>query len=124
MADWQFSVLVALLLWILWRTRVAARTSPWLRDALLRKMFEQLNSIEARQRGVPDSDIEKQTELWWHDELSREAGRPKGWPWPWAARPTCGPWCHSDWNMRGIARLDEIERDVQYYKEKAEKLDI
>jgi hypothetical protein len=124
MAGWQFLVVVALLLWVLWRTRVAAQSPPWLRDALLRRVFEQLNGIEAKVHGIPLAEIEKATELWWKGQLAVESVRAKGWPLPWAVRPTCGPWCHSDWNTRGSERLSEIERDVQYEKSKAEKIDF
>ncbi len=123
MADWQFLVLVALLLWVLWRTRVAARTRPWLRDALLRRVFEQLNGIEAKVYGIPRAEIERANELWWQGERRSEAGRPKG-IWPWSARSKCGPWCHEDWNTQGISRSDEIEIEVRLEKERAEKIDF
>jgi hypothetical protein len=121
LADWQFYVLAGLLVWNLWRTRTVAQTSPWLRDALLRRIFEQLNRIEARQKDVPLTEFEQETQRWWGNEIGREAGRPKGWPWPWAARPTCGPWCHSDWQTRGVGRLDEIKYESTRTQQKAEE---
>jgi hypothetical protein len=86
MADWQFLVLVALLLWIVWRTRSVAQTSPWFRDALLRRVFEQLNRIEARQQDVPFARIEQERNEWWENEIAQERGR------PWTARRHRGPW--------------------------------
>lgn len=62
MADWQFLVIVFLLLLILWRTRAVGQTSPWLRDALLRRIFDQLNQIEAAVSQVEVSEIEKWAE--------------------------------------------------------------
>lgn len=121
MADWQFGVLVILLVAILWRNRDVGQTSPWLRDALLRRMFEQLNCIEAKVCGIPIADLEKETELWWQGEASCEAGRSKGWPWPWAERPKCGPWCHRDWNTRGFSRLDEIEYERTHPHQESEE---
>jgi hypothetical protein len=38
--------------------------------------------------------------------------------------PNVRPVCHSDWNTRGIQRLDEIEIEVRHEKEKAEKSDF
>lgn len=105
MASWQFLVLVALLLWILWRTRVVAQTSPWLRDALLRRMFGQLNDILSVVSHVPSNliDPEQEEEEWWQLEIAKNAGK------NWWERRRCGPWCHSDWNTPGITRLDEIK---------------
>jgi hypothetical protein len=96
MEDWQFLVLLMLLLWILWRTRVTAQTSPWLRDALLRRMFNQLNHIEAAVRHVDVSEVEEETENWWSNEAAWNRGRPR------TERRRCGPWCHRDWRTPGI----------------------
>ncbi len=105
MTNWQFGVLVVLLIWIIWRTRVAAQTSPWLRDALLRRVFGKLNDILSVVTQVPSSliDREEEEEGWWQAEIRSNAGK------RWWQRRRCGPWCHSDWNVPGISRLSEIE---------------
>ena len=117
MASWQFFVLVALLLWILWRTRVVAQTSPWLRDALLRRMFGQLNAILASVTQVPSSliDRDEEEEKWWHAEIRQNAGR------NWWERRQCGPWCHSDWHTPGISRLDQIECERTHPHQQSEE---
>jgi len=43
MTNWQFAVLVVLLLWIIWKL-----PSPRAVDAEVNKMFKQLDDIEAR----------------------------------------------------------------------------
>jgi TPR repeat protein len=90
-------------------------------------MFEQLNRIEAKVRDIHVFDlpgtiagIEQETELWWEGERRVEAGRPKG-IWPWSPRPKCGPWCHRDWNIKGISRLDEIEYERTHPHQETEE---
>jgi len=118
MENWQFFVLVALLVWILWRTRVVASTSPWLRDALLRRVFGQLNSIlSAVMTQVPSSLInhEAEEENWWRAEIRSNAGK------NWWERRQCGPWCHSDWHTPGISHLDEVEYERTHPHQESEE---
>jgi hypothetical protein len=81
MEGWQFGILAFLLIWILWRTRSIAQTSPLLRDALRRRIFEQLNRIEAQQRGVPVADVEKEDDEWWQSTAAYQRAWPRRWPW-------------------------------------------
>jgi hypothetical protein len=117
MADLQFLVLAGLLLWLLWRTRVVAQTSPWLRDALLRRVFTQLNNILSAVTQIPSSliDYEAEEEAWWQTEIRRSNG--KGW----LERRRCGPWCHPDWSTPGIARLDEIRYKHEHPHQESEE---
>jgi hypothetical protein len=118
MANLQFLVLAGLLLWLLWRTRVVAQTSPWLRDALLRRMFGQLNDILSVVTQVPSSliDREEEEENWWRAEIRLNAGK------DWWERRRCGPWCHADWNTPGISRLNEIEHKRTHPHQESEEL--
>ncbi len=50
---WQFLIVVALLAWIIRRL-----PTPWVTDMYMRRIFDQLNAIEAHTRGVPVEDIE------------------------------------------------------------------
>lgn len=117
MADLQFLVLAGLLLWLIWRTRVVAQTSPWLRDALLRRMFEQLNNILSAVTQAPSSliDYEAEEEAWWQTEIRWHNG--KGW----LERRRCGPWCHPDWSTPGIARLDQIRYKHEHPHQESEE---
>ncbi len=117
MKDLEFLVLAGLLLWLIWRTRVVAQTSPWLRDALLRRMFEQLNNILSAVTQAPSSliDYEAEEEAWWRTEFRWNAG--KGW----LERRRCGPWCHPDWSTPGIARLDEIRNKHEHPHQESEE---
>jgi hypothetical protein len=82
MAIWQFTVLAGLLVLILWRMPRRDR-----RDMILRRIFLQLNTIEAGSRGVPVSDVEKETATWWINEMACARGKPL------LASRRCGPWC-------------------------------
>jgi hypothetical protein len=115
MTDLQFTVLAGLLLWLLWRTRVVAQTSPWLRDALLRRIFEQLNDIISVVTVIPLNDLQRDEETWWQTEIRRHNG--KGW----LERRRCGPWCHPDWSTPGIARLAEIEYERTHPHKESEE---
>jgi len=125
MADWQFGVMVVLLLVLIWRTRAVAQLSPWHRDALLHRLFAKLNGIEAAilQGRLRVGEIEKDDELWWLTERKKEMGRPKGWPW--GVRRKSGPWMREDWNTPGVRRLDEveIEHEARRKKEASENAD-
>jgi hypothetical protein len=117
MANWQFGVLVVLLVWIIWRTRVVAQTTPWLRDALLRRIFGKLNAILSAATQVPTDlfDPALEDESWWLDEMNWNGGK------PWWHRRRCGPWCHSDWQTPGISRAQEIEYERTHSHEESEE---
>lgn len=71
--DWiQFFIIVALLLWIVWRLppRIA-------QDVLMRRLFMQLNQIESNASGVSVEGIE---EKWIDYQVARMAAN-KGAPW-------------------------------------------
>jgi hypothetical protein len=59
MTDWEFGVLVVLMLWILWRVPVA-----WRQWMVLRRIYRQLNLIEAHVRNVPLAEVEKEWDSW------------------------------------------------------------
>jgi hypothetical protein len=67
--SWEFVVLVALLLWILWRVPVAWRT-----NIVLRRLWRQLNIIEAHVRHVPLDDVEKEWDGWEENVLAARKG--------------------------------------------------
>jgi hypothetical protein len=71
--DWlQFFIIVALLLWIVWRLppRIA-------QDVLMRRLFMQLNQIESNASGVSVEGIQ---EKWIDCQVARIAAN-KGAPW-------------------------------------------
>jgi hypothetical protein len=55
MTMWQFLMIVALVGWIIRRL-----PTPCVTDMYLRRIFHQVNVIEARDRGVPREEIEKE----------------------------------------------------------------
>jgi hypothetical protein len=69
---WQFLIIVALLLWIVWRLppRIA-------QDVLVRRLFMQLNQIESAASGVSVDGIEQK---WLDYQLAKIAAN-KGAPW-------------------------------------------
>ena len=115
MADLQFLVLAGLRLCLVWRTRVIAQIPPWIRDALLRKIFEQLNGIESLLLHAPDGLVEETAERWWINEKIQQAGK------SWYERRRCGPWCHEDWHTPGIRRAVEIDNERQHRGWKSEE---
>lgn len=115
MADLEFLVLAALLLWLIWRTRVIAQIPPWIRDALLRKNFEQLNGIESVLTTAPQWMVEEEAESWWINEKIQHAGK------SWYERSRCGPWCHEDWHTPGIRRAVEIDNERKHRGWKSEE---
>jgi hypothetical protein len=71
--DWiQFFIVVALLLWIVWRSppRIA-------QYVLMRRLFEQLNQIESTLSGVSAEAIEQK----WVDYQAAKIAANKGAPW-------------------------------------------
>jgi hypothetical protein len=69
---WQFLIIVALLLWIIWRLppRLA-------QDIFVRRLFMQLNQIESASSGVSVDDIEQK---WVEYQIAKIAAN-KGAPW-------------------------------------------
>jgi hypothetical protein len=67
--SWEFVVLVTLLLWILWRVPVAWRT-----NLVLRRLWRQLNIIEANVRHVPLDVVEKEWNGWEEDARAARKG--------------------------------------------------
>jgi hypothetical protein len=71
--DWlQFFIIVALLLWIVWRlpSRIA-------QDVLMRRLLQQLNQIESGASGVSVDGIEQK----WMDYQVATIAANRGAPW-------------------------------------------
>lgn len=68
----QFFIIVALLLWIVWRLppRIA-------QDILMRRLFQQLNQIESNASGVSVEGIEQK----WIDYQVAKMAANRGAPW-------------------------------------------
>jgi hypothetical protein len=71
MEFWQFALILILQVWLLWRS-----PTPWRTDAVLRRVFAQLNRIEAHLRGVPLTSVEQEADDWWETQRARKKGRP------------------------------------------------
>jgi hypothetical protein len=69
---WQFLVIVALLLWIIWR--LPPRIGQYV---LMRRLFEQLNQIESAAGGVSVDGIAQK----WIDYQEAKFATNKGAPW-------------------------------------------
>ena len=68
----QFFIIVALLLWIVWR--LPPRIAQYV---LMRRLFEQLNQIESTMSGVSAEGIEEK----WIDYQKAKISANKGAPW-------------------------------------------
>src|SRR6267154_1296891 len=79
--SWEFVMLVALLLWILWRVPVAWRT-----NMVLQRLWRQLNIIEAHVRHVPLEDVEKEWYGWEEDLLAARKGSSWWERLPWGPK--------------------------------------
>jgi hypothetical protein len=66
---------------------------------------------------IPSSLInrEEEEQKWWHAEILSSRGK------SWWERRKCGPWCHEDWNIPGINRLDEIEFERTHPHQESEE---
>jgi hypothetical protein len=67
--DWEFGIVIVLLLWILWRVPVAWRT-----EMILRRIYRQLNLIESHARNVPLAVVEKEWDVWCENAMLRREG--------------------------------------------------
>lgn len=74
----EFAVVVALLVWILFRMAV-----PWRADMIYALLFKKLNRIEAHLRGVPVEQIDRELAMELEDIESSERGRPWFGSRPW-----------------------------------------
>ena len=70
--NWEFGVIILLVLWILWRLPAAGR-----REMLILKLQRQLHVIEAQLRGVPLNVVEQE----WGDWLETAVLKREGAPW-------------------------------------------
>jgi len=67
--DWEFGVVIVLLLWILWKIPPARRT-----NLVFWRICRQLNIIEARTRDVPLAVVEEEWDSWFEDKVSARKG--------------------------------------------------
>jgi hypothetical protein len=67
--DWEFGIVIVLLLWILWRVPVAWRT-----EMILRRIYRQLNLIESHVRNVPLVVVEEEWDVWYENAMLRREG--------------------------------------------------
>ena len=68
---WQFLIIVALLVWIIRRL-----PTPWVYDMYIRRVLDQLNVIEARQRGIPLEDVEMELSSHIENSTANHDGTP------------------------------------------------